>query len=628
MSDTGGVGGTEGVYRHHTEEAPQKAESPQGKSAGGRHVSLPQEEIPHPSVQRDHQDSPLQHPEKRKLLDAELTVVTPEEKHQLPSSSKSAAKSPQEVPMEQTPQSLDETFSPIDHFNPKPLPASEEETDVTAVHSKLQRRHSFTESLSLLDDDLTPVQSHSAKNDVFSSASETSSMSSTSSLKAHFEKNSLRVLKFSMDRGATFWVRHKINSCSSREQFEALRYFITEQNPKLYKKLRASLDKKDAALSLGLDLKLTERILKAIDKSDFKSISKQASKLRKAGAITHLQEFIRERKPHIYHRLFTPASSSEHQLVLRSDISDKVKKAYTDGMDTTKVSTPADVIAMTTAYLKAAKEFSETKCRKAPTAAQREALYQGLVGLGSRYLNISLAPAPSGDTNESAALQLANIAYDLHQVKDVMATPNPAMPKGQTDIITQAGIYLPKDKKLLFENTLGLMLLSKASIENDKQQAVDRKKELEGRLGTATDSDKTKLADRIKLLEEDIKVYNKNLEQIRVASDSGMQGQDELFRDCFNSMVRQLESQLKLTHLSLYEAAEDKDRQILVSPLDILNSAASVFKERAESRAKSVTQKDTTEDAKTFLKRVTAEKLDAVNAGVYDILTGLVQRQD
>ena len=629
LDKTGGPVGVGGAYDYNPETEP---ESQSGKAAGRDVEALPSDRVSPPTLKSDSvkKQHAYLHPEKKRILDAGLEVVNPSEKNRInPSrSSKTSSDTSTQLhppPIEHT--SFKEVLYPIDDFNPQPLPPTETTDDESAAHESKHRRHSFGDSI-YLPDDLTPIQQHSSDRNTDPSKSETASISSAPSLENHFDKKSLRVLKFSMDKGATFWVRHKINSCPSREKFEALRNFIFEQNPKLFKKLKASIDKKDAALSLGLDLKVTQKLFKAIEKSDFKFISKTASKIRQTGAFPYLQELVKAKEPKIYNRLFTPAVNPAHQLVLRGDISAKVKKAYIDGMDAQKVSNPAQVINMTTLYLKAAKEFSGTKGGNSPTPDQREALYQGLVGLGSRFLNLALIHPVSRDAHEPAALQLAKIAYDLHQVKDLMANPNPAMPKGQTDNLIQAGIYRPTEKKLLFEKTLGLKLLSRAAIDNDREQAIDRKRVLEGRLETATQEEKEKLIPRIQSLEDNIKVHDNNLEEINIATDNGMLGQDELFRDCFNNMIKQLENQLKSAHLDFYETAEEKDRQVLLSPSDILSSAESLFKERAESRAKSVPQKDSSEDADAFLRRITDEKLTAIKLGVLAILADLIQKQD
>ncbi|MGY0217062.1 hypothetical protein ACWJJH_06685 [Endozoicomonadaceae bacterium StTr2] len=608
-------------------------------------TELPQKTI---GIESRPEDNPTPRESRRSLHDTQTKVVTTDKTHVVSPNSDSHSEStdsqieteaarlklaghgllpatpPPEGTLGLTVSGENSTEELSDTSTERSLTESDSSEKVTLRHkarddiepSVLESRKSVWKRISVDADDLSmiSIDSHSSTLSV-----------SEEPVAAYYKKPALHLLKASLDSGATFWVKHKIKDCTSHEQLETLAGFIQKRNPAMAEKCLPIIEQKRTALQLGMDVKSTKKLLTAIDAGDYKFIQKKAEKLTTRESLLHLQLMLREKSPAIFSRLFTPADLSV-QLMLRKDIPPVLKRAYSEAMDTTKVTDVVKMSAMMSRYVTEVKKFGESK---GPLSAQqRQALYNGLVGLGTRFIVLHLYPA-SAETGVPTKAKLAQVAYDTAQVRSTLASPKPGMPKGQTDIFLQAGIWLPKDKIFLYEKCLGLKLTSKDAVQNDLKQAEDARKNLKKELAKCKDEDQQEsLKGRITSLDRDIAAKQAELKALDEAVAQGIKGQDQLFEDCYVSLASNQMDLLRQQHLACYALAVTEDEmQTLQSPKAIASTCTEEFSARAVSIVgKERTKRDDVGDGDTEKRRLqkVADKEKEITDGVEAVLKDMM----
>ncbi|MGI9275770.1 MAG: hypothetical protein ACR2PT_13125 [Endozoicomonas sp.] len=287
---------------------------------------------------------------------------------------------------------------------------------------------------------------------------------------------------------------------------------------------------------------------------------------------------------------------------------------------------PFYIIKKIPRYIEKAEKFALQDCKGAPSPEQQQALYQGLVQLGTHLL-IQQNPvpdvprSPEGKPNNKRRLGIE--AEMLLQMRNASEKPRPELINTQAAVFAQGGLRTRDDKLRLLKTCFNLTPISVVAREKDIEEARKKRDKLQGKLLAAAhgSSEAKKLSAELEHQLSTIKGLEEEIHELHDGRQRGLKTNDDLFHACQAGLVAHLENRLAKNYRSYISkplSSGAKDR--LRAPEEIVHRIDDTLQKKANDYAKA---HHGDKDSKSFEDRK-QEALTGMRKGIIALLHEVV----
>ena len=224
---------------------------------------------------------------------------------------------------------------------------------------------------------------------------------------------------------------------------------------------------------------------------------------------------------------------------------------------------PAYIIKKIPRYIEKAEKFAMQECNGKPAPAQQQALYQGLVQLGTRLLILQnpvpeVPRSPEGKPNNKRRLGME--AEMLWRMRNALENPKPELVNTQAAIVVQGGLRTQDDKFRMLGTCFNLNPIAVAAREKDMGEAQEKRENLERKLLAAAPGspEATKISRDLEHQIATVDRLTKEVSDLKAGQQRGIKTNDDIFRECQAGLVQHLENRLARNYNSYLRKAPEQ----------------------------------------------------------------------